>query len=207
MKGIRSPAMKKYLIPIISVFFCWLTAGQTVQAAPPTWEFDPVHSSFNFGVQHIYSTVHGYFEDFSGIIRFDAGDLAESKIDIQVKTKSITTNSRKRDTHLRSAEFFDAGKYPQMTFTSSAITHVGGDQYEVSGKLTIKDVSRDIVLPLTFHGTKDNPLNPKEVVAGFDSHLTIDRFDYHVGTGKFYDMGVVGKDVTITISLEMLRDK
>ena len=199
--------MKKYLLLLISFLFCWLMAGQTVQAAPPNWKFDPVHSSFYFGVQHIYSTIWGYFEDFSGTFRFDPENLAASKIDIQVKTKSIITNSRKRDTHLRSAEFFDAGKYPEMTFTSSSITHIGGNQYEVSGKLTIKDVSKDIVLPLTFHGIKDNPLNPKELVAGFDSHLTLDRFDYHVGTGKFYDMGVVGDKVKIYISLEMLRDK
>jgi len=199
--------MKKYILLLIAVLFCSFITGQTVKAAPPNWKFDPVHSSFNFGVQHIYSTVWGYFEDFSGTFRFDADNLAESKIDIQVKTKSITTNSRKRDTHLRSAEFFNAASFPLMTFTSSTITHIDGDQYEVSGKLTIKDVSKDIVLPLTFHGIKDNPLNPKELVAGFDSHLTIDRFDYHVGTGKFYDMGVVGKNVTISMSLEMLRDK
>jgi len=199
--------MKKYLILLTSLLFCCLMAEQTVQAAPPNWKFDPVHSSFYFGVQHIYSTVWGYFEDFSGTFRFDSDNLAASKIDIQVQTKSIITNSRKRDNHLRSAEFFDAGKYPLMTFTSSTITQVGGDQYEVSGKLTIKDVSKDIVLPLTFHGIMDNPLNPGELVAGFDSHLTIDRFDYHVGTGKFYDMGVVGNEVRIYISLEMLRDK
>lgn len=199
--------MKKYLILLIGLLFCWSVTVPTVQAAPPDWKFDPVHSSFNFGVQHVYSTVWGYFEDFSGTFRFNADKLAESKIDIVIKTNSIKTNSRKRDNHLRSDDFFDARKYPEMTFTSTTITHLGEDQYQIAGKLTIKDVSRNIILPLTFHGIKDNPLNPQELVAGFDSHMTINRLDYHVGSGKFYDMGVVGNEVRIYITLEMLRDK
>lgn len=199
--------MKNYRILLPTVFSLFIASSQIVHAAAPTWRFDPVHSSFNFGVQHVYSTVWGYFEDFSGPFRFDAENLAESKIDIVVKTKSIKTNSRKRDNHLRSDDFFDVRKYPEMTFTSNSINHVDGNLYQVAGKLTIKDVSKDIILPLTFHGIKQNPLNPKELVVGFDSQLTINRLDYNVGSGKYYDMGVVGDEVKIYISLEMLRDK
>ena len=199
--------MKTLRILLLTAFSFLFIAAQNVHAEPPDWRFDKDHSSFNFGVQHVYSTVWGYYEDYSGTFRFDPDNLAESKIDIVIKTKSIKTNSRKRDNHLRSDEFFDVRKYPEMTFVSSSIIRVKDNQYQVVGTLTIKDVSRDIILPLTFHGIKQNPLSPKELIAGFDSHLVIDRLEYHVGTGKFYDMGVVGKLVKIYIYLEMLRDK
>jgi polyisoprenoid-binding protein YceI len=90
---------------------------------------------------------------------------------------------------------------------SKRISHKEGNQYEVEGDLTIKDVTKSLVLPLTYFGTRDNPLQKGEVVAGFETRFTLNRLDYHVGSGKFHEMGVAGKDVDITVSLEMLRDK
>ena len=199
--------MKKYIGSLLVVFSLVLLVGQPLHAAPPVWQIDKVHSGFFFDSKHIFSTVRGYFEDFSGEFRFSADNLAESTINFKVKVKSILTNSPKRDQHLRSPDFFDEKKYPYMTFTSSKITHDGGDKYSVAGTMTIKDVSTDFVLPMTYHGEKTNPSNPKQIVAGFNAELTINRLAYHVGDGRFYEMGLIQKEVDITISLEMIRNK
>jgi polyisoprenoid-binding protein YceI len=143
--------------------------------------------------------------DFSGDVYFDPANPGKSRFDFVIKVDSVDTKQGKRDTHLRSPDFFDAAKYPLMTFKSSRVSHGGSNKYIVEGVLTIKDVSRDVALEFVYHGQKDNPLKPGEIVAGLDTRLTIDRLEYHVGDGKFYKMGVVGKDVDILLTMELLR--
>ncbi len=176
-----------------------------LQAA--TYEFDKAHSGFRFGVQHIYSTVYGQFDDYSGTVVFDPAKPSDAVFQFNIEVKSINTGIGKRDKHLRSPDFFDADKYPQITFTSSAVKHLEGANYEVLGTLTIKDVSTNIALPLVYHGSKVHPMEKGKRVAGFDINLTLDRLAYNVGGGKFYEMGVVGKDIDIFVSLEMLTEK
>lgn len=176
-----------------------------VQAVAQQWQLDPVHTNFYFEVRHTYAAVRGQFTEFSGDVYFDPDNLAKSKFDFVVKVDSVDTMVGKRDTHLRSPDFFDAGRYPLITFKSSKVSHAGGNKYIVEGTLTIKDVSKNIALEFIYYGQKDNPTKPGEIVTGFDSRLTIDRLEYHVGDGKFYNIGVVGKDVDILITLEMLR--
>jgi polyisoprenoid-binding protein YceI len=199
--------MKKNLSILIIVISFIVLGGQESPAAAPEWEFDTAHSRFYFDIDHIYAKVRGYFEDFSGTFQFVPDNLKESKINIEIKAESINTNIRKRDNHLRTDDFFSVKKYPLITFKSRSITHKEGNQYLVEGDLTIKDVTKTLVLPLTYFGTRDNPLKEGEIVSGFETRFTINRLDYHVGSGKFSQMGVAGKDVDITVSLEMLRDK
>jgi len=179
-----------------------LFAGQ-VQAAPVQWKIDPAHTGIYFGVTHIFSTTRGYFEDYSGTSVFDPQDLANSRFEFTVKTKSINTANRKRDGHLRSPDFFDAAKYPDMTFKSRRITHEEGNRYWLEGDLTVKDVTKAVKIPFTFFGTQGHPFNPDQQVAGFEALFSIDRLAYNVGNGKFLEMGVVGKMVNIVISTEM----
>lgn len=94
-----------------------------------------------------------------------------------------------------------------MTFKSSAVKHVKDNDYVVEDKMTVKDVSQTVAVPFTFMGTTAHPFEKNAEVAGFEAQMTIDRLAYHVGGGKFYDMGVVGKDVDVLISLEVLRKK
>ena len=188
---------------IITLFLCLNTA----QAAPSEWEIDPVHSAVYFDVRHTYATVRGQFDDFSGKFIFDPENIAASECNIEVKVNSINTNIRRRDDHLRSSEFFAVQEYPLMTFKTEKIRRVEGNRFELEGKLTVKDVTKKVAIPFTYYGIKENPLTPKQLVAGFEAKFTIDRFDYHVGQGKFYEMGVIGKDVDVTITLEVLRDK
>jgi len=197
---------KKMLFPLVVVLLVGLI-GSPLQAEVRPWEIDKEHSNFYFSVDHIYAKVHGRFTDYKGTFLFDPNNLKDSKISFEIKVKSIDTGISKRDKHVLSADFLDASKYPLVTFTSSSITKAAGNTYNVNGKLTIKDVTSDLTLPLAYEGTKDNPLLPGMEVAGFNGRLTLDRLAYKVGDGKYYKMGVVGKDVDILVTLEVLRKK
>jgi len=194
-------------MPKIVYIFLFLLVWGPAQALGQQWSLDPAHSNFYFEVKHTYGAVRGQFTEFSGDVYFDPNNSEKSRFDFVIKVDSIDTKIGKRDTHLRTPDFFDGKKFPEMVFKSSRVTHVGGNKYIVDGKLTIKDVSKDLALEFTYLGQKDNPLKPGELVAGLDAWLTIDRLEYNVGDGKFYKMGVVGKDVDILITLELLREK
>lgn len=192
--------MKK--IVLLLLFF--LVVGP-FQAAAQQWKLDYAHTNFYFEVNHTYVPVRGQFTKFVGDVYFDPGNLAKSKFDFVINVDSVDTKIGKRDTHLRSPDFFDASKFPVMTFKSSSVTSGGDNKYIVNGVLTIKDVSKKLALEFVYHGQKDNPIKPGEIVAGFDTRLVLDRLAYNVGDGKFYKLGVVGKDVTILFVLELLR--
>ncbi|MFZ1955230.1 MAG: YceI family protein, partial [Desulfobacterales bacterium] len=138
---------------------------------------------------------------------FDPDNLDGSSFDFKVEVDSINTGNSKRDGHLEAEEFFAAKKYPVMTFKSSAVKHAEGDQYLVEGTMTVKDVSRSVLAPFTFFGIKQNPFDKDSEVAGFEARMAIDRLEYNVGTGKYYEMGVIGKDVDVLISFEATRKK
>ncbi len=199
--------MKKTLVILFIICSLVSTLCTLATAGATEWEFDRAHSRFYFAIDHTYAKVIGHFEEFSGTFHFDPGNLEESSIYVEVQAKSINTNIRKRDNHLRGDDFFAVKKYPLITFKSKRITHKEGNLYIVEGDFTMKDVTQPLELPLTYFGMKDNPLKQGQIVAGFETIFTINRLDYHVGDGKFHAMGVVGKDVDITVSLEMLRDK
>ncbi len=193
----------KHLIVIFSAFFILSPA----QAAAPEWKLDFDHTGLYFSIDHIYSVVRGHFDTFEGTVKFSPDDLANSRFDFEVEIKSINTNNSKRDRHLNSADFFDSKKYPTMTFTSREVTHVKDNQYTVDGTLAIKDVSKRLSVPFTFLGSKDFPFDQKLEVAGFEARMTLDRLAYNVGSGKYVDMGVVGREVEVLISMEVLRKK
>ena len=194
--------MKRMLYIVLALFIF----GQT-PALANEWQLDPAHSGIYFGINHIYSTVRGYFEDFKGTVMFSPDDLAGSRFDFEVDVKSIHTANSKRDGHLNSADFFDSKKFPTMSFKSTAVKHVKDNQYLVEGTMTVKDVSETVAVPFTFLGVTTHPFDDKSDVAGFEARMTVDRLAYNVGGGKFFDMGVVGKDVDVLITLEVTRKK
>ena len=198
--------MKRFSMVFLALLLL-ITTIQPVLAAARVWGLDKGHSNFYFSIDHIFSKVHGQFDDYSGEVRFDSDNLTESRFYFAIKTASVNTNIAKRDKHLQSADFFDSAKHPLLTFESTKITDVGNGQYEVLGKFTVKGQTYDLVLPLSFAGIKDHPAAKGQEVAGFNGKVTIDRLVYKVGTGKFYDLGVVGKDVEIFVSLEALSSK
>jgi polyisoprenoid-binding protein YceI len=173
--------------------------------AVPTWSFDPPHCSIVFFVKHILAKVPGSFDVYSGSIRFDPATPETGSIDVSVDMKSVNTGVQKRDEHLRSPDFFDVAKYPAMWFVSQKIVTKGDNQYVAEGDLTIKDVTKRIELPFTFLGTKPSPLEKGKQVAGFEARFSINMLDYHVGDGKFQQMGALGETVDIILNMEMLR--
>lgn len=180
---------------------------QFVFAAARSWELDKAHSNFYFGVDHVYSTIRGHFNEYSGEVNFDPDNLAESRFYFAIETASIDTDIAKRDKHLQSSDFFDAAKYPLMTFTSTRIVDAGNGLYEVHGKFAVKGVEYDLMLPLVLAGVKDHPAVKGKEVAGFNGRMILDRLAYNIGSGKFYDLGLVGKDVEIFVTLEALSEK
>lgn len=195
-------------IKAILAFFCisLLFAAQS-QAGARAWEIDKAHSNFYFSVDHIFSKVHGFFGDYSGEVHFDPNNLAESKMFFEIEVKSIDTAIAKRDKHLLSADFFDAAKHPKLVFRSNKIVSAGENTFEVHGIFTAKGKDYDLVLPLTLEGIKDHPMEKGKEVAGFNGRITIDRLAYGIGSGKFFEYGVVGKNVEILVTLEVLSTK
>jgi len=195
--------MKKWSLWLIVLLILSVVPARATQQ----WQLDPDHTRFFFAIQHIYATVHGEFADFTGDVAFDPAHPEQSHFNLVVKTASVNTNIGKRDTHLRSDDFFAVAKYPEMTFKSTKVTKEGENRYRVDGVMTIKDVTKEMPLEFVYHGQKDSPLMPGKIVAGLDTSFTLDRLLYHVGDEKFYKMGAVGKDVEVQITMELLRDK
>jgi polyisoprenoid-binding protein YceI len=198
--------MKKLSVVYLALFF-FIVSAQPVLAAARNWELDKAHTNFYFAVDHIYSKIRGHFNEYSGEVKFDPNNLAESRFSFKIETASIDTSIVKRDKHLQSADFFDADKYPLMTFESTKITAAGNGLYEVLGKFTVKGVEHELLLPLTLAGIKDHPAVKGKEVVGFNGKVTIDRLAYKVGDGKFFNLGLIGKDVEILVSIEALADK
>jgi polyisoprenoid-binding protein YceI len=191
-------------------FLLSCTIGLTpgfVSAQAPAWDIDVDHTNFYFRVTHIYSDVIGRFNDYKGQVVFDPMNPESSEMSFEIEVKSIDTGLRKRDRHLRSEDFLDASEYPLITFTSSSIKKIDDANFELIGTLTIKEVSKEISIPLSYAGTMDHPLVKNTEVAGFNGEITIDRLEYGVGDGKYYDMRVVDKDVTILFTTEVMRKK
>lgn len=197
----------KRLYTIVITLLIGVFSVQGVSAAAEAWVMDKNHSNIYFTVDHIFSKIRGHFEDFSAEVRFSPDNLQESSFAFEIKVNSIDTNIAKRDKHLLSADFFDAGKFSSMTFTSDQIVDKGNGLYEVTGKLAVKGKEHQLTLPLVLAGVKDHPAAQEKVVAGFNGTVVVDRLGLGVGNGKFYQMGVVGKDVEILVSLELMKEK
>lgn len=198
--------MRKTIKIMATVMFYMVVMAQTY-AAGSDWKLDPAHSGIYFEIDHIYAATRGYFEEFDGKVIFDPDNPDGSSFDFTVEVDSINTGNSKRDGHLEGNEFFVAKKFPVMTFKSTNIKKVEGDQYIVEGTMTVKDVSKSVSVPFTFFGIKQNPFDKDSEVAGFEARLAIDRLEYNVGSGKYYEMGVIGKDVDVLISFEATRKK
>lgn len=197
----------KINVKILSVSLFFMAFVIQPSFAGSEWKIDTAHSGIYFEINHIYAATRGYFEKYDGKVIFDPNNLSSSKFDFKVKVKSINTGNRQRDGHIQTEEFFYSKKYPEMTFKSASIRQVEGDQYIAKGTMTVKDISKTISVPFTFFGIKPNPFDKKSVVAGFEARMTIDRLEYNVGNGQYYEMGTIGKDVEVLLSFEAIKKK
>lgn len=166
-----------------------------------TWTVDKAHSNINFEVRHFFTPVDGTFHDYNATVIFDPANLKESMIDVEIMVNSIDTKNEKRNAHLKTADFFNAEKYPSIKFKSTKIESKGNNKFVAHGDLTIKDITTKIEMPFTLLGVMDNPRGGK--IAGIASEFVINRNAYGVGTGDFVSDAVIGKEVTATLNLEL----
>ncbi len=190
--------MKKVLVPALLLA---LALPALVSAAPQTYKVDPDHSSVGFSIRHFLSTVPGRFKEFEGTIKYDKQNPAASSVSFTAQTASIETDNPDRNNHLKSPDFFDAQKFPTLTFTSSSVQAKDANTLSVTGNLTIHGVTKIVTIPVTVLGTMKTPKGDK---AGFGSEFTIDRKEYGVQWNRALDSGgmMLGDDVKITISVE-----
>jgi polyisoprenoid-binding protein YceI len=183
-----------------------LALASTSVFAADSYAVDPVHSNVTFTIRHLVSKVTGKFDDFSGTVNVDPKKLATSSVDFAIKVASIDTGNGDRDKHLKSGDFFDAEKYPEITFKSSSVKAAGKDKYSVAGTLTMHGVSKHVVLPVEFGGFgKDMQGNEK---AGFELSTKLDRKEYGINWNKAVDNGtLLGDEVAVTINLETSKKK
>lgn len=190
--------MKKLFLFLIAASISLSSFAQT------TWKIDPMHSFVNFSVKHMgISFVDGSFKKFDGSVAASKPDLTDAKINFTVDVNSITTGVDMRDGHLKTDDFFNAEKFPTMKFESTSFKKLNGNNYELSGKLTIRDVTKDVIFEVVYGGTaKDQQGNSK---AGFGATTTINRLDYNIK----YDPtgGAVAKDIAIKLNLEFVQAK
>ena len=169
------------------------------------WEIDPTHSQVVFSVKHMMiSTVKGHFNVLSGHLHIDEENAANSWVDAQVDATSIDTRDAGRDGHLKSPDFFDAEKYPNITFKSTKVEHVEGDEYKVAGDLTIHGVSKPVVFKAEYAGQGKDPWGGTR--AGLTVTGKIDRRDFGLTFNQNLETGgvLVGNDVKIEIDLEAI---
>jgi len=171
------------------------------------WKLDKSHTSVNFSINHFFSAVTGKFKTFDGNFQFDPNHLHLSKADFTISVKSVSTDDSKRDNHLQSADFFDAKSYPNMSFKSTKIEKKSDKEFLVHGKLTIKDKTKDVVLPMKITGEMEHPMMKGTIILGVVIDTTINRTDFGVGTGSWAATMVVGDEVRIHIPMELNRMK
>ena len=189
-------------------------AAATASAAPAfvpipggTYRIDPAHSSINFSVRHMMITdVRGRFTDFSGTIRYDDRDITRSSVEFTARVASINTDVERRDTHLRSADYFDAERYPEMTFRSTRIERRGNEQFVATGDFTLRGVTRQITIPFTLRGAVADPRGAR---FGIEANTTINRQDFGVAWSRPAPGGglVVANEVAITLLLEVIKQE
>lgn len=210
--------MKVFIIPVL--FFVMIAAGFTLNDQPShdarpeqaqpvldvaAWSIDKSHSQVGFKVRHLgISTVRGAFHDFESAISFDPNDLSTLDVSATIRVNSVSTENERRDNHLRSPDFFHAEEFPEMTFVSKGVRNIDGETFEIVGDLTIRDVTKEVVLEAEYLGTA-SMMNTER--AGFTAETTINRMDYGLAWNNLTETGgfVVGHEVTVVLELELIK--
>jgi polyisoprenoid-binding protein YceI len=175
-------------------------AAATPAAGATTYAMDPAKSWLGFTAKQSGGDVDARFEKFAAQIAFSDTNLAASRFDVQVTTESVNSQDSDRDTVLRDKDLFDSKKYPTAHFVTSAFARKATGQYETTGKLTIRDVTREIHLPFTFQTAQEGG----KPVAWLKGGVAVNRLDYGVGQGDWKDTSVVGNEVRVRFELHLL---
>jgi|SRR5581483_4439358 polyisoprenoid-binding protein YceI len=170
------------------------------------WVIDNSHSTIQFAVKHLgISTVRGTFEKFSGTVEADEKNPTAAQVEVNIDAASINTRDEKRDGHLRSPDFFDAETYPYLTFKSKRVEQIDAEHGRLIGDLTIKDITKEVVLNFEFAGLAKSPWGTTS--AGFSAETKINRKDWNLNWNVALEAGgwLVGEEVKISIELELVQ--
>ncbi|GGI46612.1 polyisoprenoid-binding protein YceI [Agromyces flavus] len=170
------------------------------------WDLDPGHSRIGFSAKHaMVANVRGAFNDVTGTLHVDFDEPSKSYAEIALKVASIDSRNAQRDEHLRSADFFDAEKWPEITFRSTRIEEVGENALVVSGDLTIRDVTKPITIPIEFTGVETDAFGALR--AGFEGTRRIDRREYGLEWNMALDSGgwLVSEKITLEFELSAIK--
>jgi len=178
----------------------------TATAARTTWKIDPAHSHVEFAVRHLMiTTVRGRFGDVQGTVLTDAADPTKAEVDVTIAANSIDTREAQRDAHLRSADFFDAEKFPALTFKSTRVTDVHGDRFKLAGDLTMRGVTKEVILDVTAEGRGKDPWGGER--AGYSATTKVSRSDFGLTWNQVLETGgfAVGDEIKISLDLELVK--
>ena len=178
----------------------------STNAATGKYTIDPAHSRIGFVARHAMVTkVRGSFNEFEGSGYFDADDPSKSSLQLTIQADSIDTRTADRDAHLRSNDFFDMEKYPQITFTSTSVEGVEGDIYRVTGDLTIKDVTKPVTIDFEYGGTAVDPFGNHRL--GLEGSVVVNRKDWGLNWNAPLDTGgvLVSEKVTLEFEVSAIR--
>jgi polyisoprenoid-binding protein YceI len=182
-----------------AVFFSFCVSHSVMAA---TYKVDPDHSTVSFKIRHVFTHVEGWFTQFDGTIDYEPGKPETWKTSGTIQAASIDTRVDKRDTHLRSADFFDVEKYPTITFKSTKVSEATATGAKLEGLLTIHGVEKPVVLNVEIHGVGKDPWG--NVRAGFTATTRINRKDFGLTWNEVLETGqvLVGEEVDITLEAE-----
>jgi len=170
------------------------------------WQIDAAHSEIQFSAKHLMiSTVRGRFNEFTGTVEGDEQNPTASTVDVKIDASSLVTGDAKRDGHLRSPDFLDVEQYPYITFKSSRVQQIGASHGKLIGDLTIRDVTKEVVLDVEYAGQAKTPWGTTS--AGFNAQTKINRKDWGLNWNVALETGgwLVGDQITINIELELVK--
>jgi polyisoprenoid-binding protein YceI len=184
-------------------------ASATLVDAPvtTTWKLDPSHSTAGFAVKHmIITTVRGEFKEFEGTLEWNPLHLEQSKVEVTIKSASITTRDENRDTHLRSADFFEVEKYPELTFRSKKFERVDDEEFRIVGDLTMRGVTKEVTMKVEGPSAElKDPWGGSRIA--FTGKTKVNRKDFGLNWNVALEAGgiLVSEDVTITIDAQFVK--
>lgn len=173
-----------------------------------TWNIDPTHSEIQFKVKHlVISTVTGNFKSFNGALETEGDSFENASVSFEADIDSITTNNEDRDNHLKSDDFFNAEQFPKLTFESTSFTSTGDNTYELTGNLTIRDITKEVTLNVEHGGTVDDPYG--QTKAGFEISGSINRKEFGLKWSAVTEAGsvVVGDEVKLQLNVQVVESE
>lgn len=193
--GPHSPPYARHRVAARLVAGCAAGLAAMLAFAAAQWSMQPKESKLTFVGEQAGAQFEGSFDKFTADIAFDPKNLAGSRFDVQIDTASVNTQDDERDETIKDPELFDVQRFPTARYVADKFTAAGGSKYSATGKLTLRDVTRDVPIEFTFES--------KDGAAWLKGTAKIKRLDFGVGQGEWQDTSTVGNDVQVRFALRL----